>query len=136
MVRPLEIFWEHTADMDEIPVITDTGKTFCALLKELIPAFHQEDILLHFTASVINEGESQSRVTLNGRSLTALITEVAEEQRRCEGRGCEMSKPVSFPVVLFGAVPYMQVPDLVTQESVSQGNRYYLREYRSCLTRV
>ena len=40
MIRTLEIVWEHTPELAEIPVITtDTNKTFCELLKDLRPAF-------------------------------------------------------------------------------------------------
>ena len=118
MTRTLEIYWEHTPDLAEVPVITsDTKKTFCELLKELMPAFEQEGIVLKFTSRpVTSEGGAQSRVTLNGRPLGDLLVEVAEEQRRCEGRRCEMSTPVTFPVLSHRDLHYQGVPDLIIRK--------------------
>ncbi len=64
MIRTLEIVWEHTPDLAEIPVITtDTNKTFCELLKDLGPAFETEGILLKFTSRPLTSGMGvQNRV--------------------------------------------------------------------------
>ncbi len=118
MTRTLEIYWEHTPDLAEVPVITsDTKKTFCELLKELKPAFEQEGIVLKFTSRpVTSAGGEQSLVTLNGRPLGDLLVEVAEEQRYCEGRRCEMCTPVTFPVLSHRDLQYQSVPDLIIRK--------------------
>ncbi|MEI6841276.1 MAG: hypothetical protein WCK53_08420 [Methanomicrobiales archaeon] len=118
MNKTLTIFWEHTPDLSEIPLITsDTNKTFCELLKSLRPALEQEGIILRFTSrSVTGAVNAQSQVTLNGRSLGDLLIEVAEEQRRCEGRRCEMATPITFPILPHGNIPYQRVPDLIIRK--------------------
>lgn len=118
MTRTLEIVWEHSPDLTEIPVITtDTNKTFCELLKDLGPAFETEGILLRFTSlPSSNAMGGQNRVSLNGRALEDLLIEVAEEQRHCEGRRCEMSTPVTFPVISHGNNQYQGVPDLIIRK--------------------
>jgi hypothetical protein len=118
MIRTLEIEWEHSPDLDEVPVITsDTKKTFCGLLRELRPAFEREGIILRFASMPITgPAGRQCRVTLNGRLLGDLIMEVAEEQRLCEGRRCEMNIPVSFPDILMGNIQYRSVPDLILRK--------------------
>jgi|APIni6443716594_1056825.scaffolds.fasta_scaffold497832_1 hypothetical protein len=120
MTRTLEICWDHTPELAEVPVITsDTKKTFCELLKELMPAFEQEGIVLTFTSRpVTSAGGGQSQVTLNGRPLGALLVEVAEEQRHCEGRRCEMDTPVTFPVLSHRDLPYQSVPDLIIRKAL------------------
>jgi len=118
MIRILEILWEHTPGLAEIPVITsDTKKTFCGLIRELMPAFEQEDIVLKFLSRPVTSSEGiVSRVTLNGRRLEDLLVEVAEEQRLCEGRRCEMGTPVTFPLILMGDIQYQCVPDLIVRK--------------------
>ena len=118
MIRPLEISWEHGHGLTEVPVITsDTKKTFCELLKELAPAFEQEGIVLKFLSEESPDSpERSSRVTLNGRALEDLLVEVAGEQRQCEGRRCEMDKPLIFPFVLQNEVQYISVPELIIRK--------------------
>lgn len=118
MTRTLEIEWEHTPDLPEIPVITsDTKKPFCGLLRELRPAFEQEDIVLKFTSRLVTGTEGvQSRVTLNGRSLWDLIVEISEEQRLCDGRRCEMRAPIRFPTIVRKDIEFQCVPDLVIRK--------------------
>jgi hypothetical protein len=118
MIRTLEIVWEHTPDLSEIPVITtDTNKTFCELLKDLRTAFEKEGILLTFTSRPVTGAVgAQSRVILNGRALEDLLVEVAAEQRHCEGRRCEMNTPITFPVVSHGDNTYQGVPDLIIRK--------------------
>jgi hypothetical protein len=118
MIRTLEIVWEHSPELTEIPVITtDTNKTFCELLKDLGPAFETEGILLMFTSRLLTRGMGgQNRVSLNGRELEDLLIEVAAEQRHCEGRRCEMSTPVTFPVISHGNTQYQGVPDLIIRK--------------------
>ena len=118
MIRLLELLWQHTPDLPEVAVITsDPGKTFCELIRELIPAFETEGIVLKFTSSVISDpAETQSFVTLNRRCLEDLLLEVAEEQRQCEGRRCEMVIPITFPVVTKGEILYLKVPDLIIRK--------------------
>jgi hypothetical protein len=118
MIRPLEISWEHRPGLTEIPVITsDTKKTFCELLKELKPAFEHEYIILKFSSKEVpGETGQESKVILNRRSLEELLTEVAGEQRQCEGRRCEMGKPLTFPFVLKGDIQYLSVPDLIIRK--------------------
>jgi len=118
MTRTLEIFWEHTPDLSEIPLITsDTEKTFCQLLKELGPAFIQDDIFLIFTSRPMPGAiGTQSRVTLNRRPLGCLLVEVADEQRQCEGRRYEMVSSITFPVISHGGIPYQCVPDLIIRK--------------------
>jgi hypothetical protein len=117
-IRTLEIVWEHTPELAEIPVITtDTNKTFCELLKDLGPAFETEGILLKFTSRPLTSGmDVQNRVTLNGRALDDLLIEVAAEQRHCEGRRCEMSTPITFPEISHGDNLYQGVPDLIIRK--------------------
>jgi hypothetical protein len=118
MIRTLEIVWEHSPELTEIPVITtDTNRTFCELLKDLGPAFETEGILLRFISLplAIRRGV-QNRVTLNGRALDDLLIEVAAEQRHCEGRRCEMSTPITFPVISHGDNQYQGVPDLIIRK--------------------
>lgn len=104
--------------MSEVPVITsDTGKTFCELIRELRQAFETEGIVLKFTSSVItNPTETQGMVTLNRRRLEDLLLEIAKEQRQCEGRRCEMVVPITFPVVIKGKILYQKVPDLILRK--------------------
>jgi hypothetical protein len=118
MIRPLEISWEHRSGLAEVPVITsDTKKTFCELLKELKPAFEQEYIVLKFSSKEVpDERGQESRVILNKRSLEELLAEVAGEQRHCEGRRCEIGKPLTFPFVLKGDIQYLSVPDLIIRK--------------------
>jgi hypothetical protein len=118
MTRTLEIFWEHTPDLAEVQVIkSDTKKSFCELMNELMPAFEQEGIVLKFTSGPItSEARAQSQLTLNGRSLGDLLVEVAEEQRCCEGRRCEMGRPITFTVIPHGDIQYQQVPDLIIRK--------------------
>jgi hypothetical protein len=118
MIKTLEIIWEHTPDMEEVPVITsNTKKTFCILIKELRPAFEKEDIVLKFISRPITDPDRmQSRLTLNGRSLWDIIMEVAGEQRLCEGRRCEMNTPVRYPLVVVRDIQYQSVPDLVLRK--------------------
>lgn len=118
MTRTLEIEWEHTPDLPEIPVITsDTKKTFCGLLRELRPAFEQEDIVLKVTTRPVTGTEGvQSRVTLNGWPLWDLIMEISEEQRLCDGRRCEMRTPIRFPTIVYGNIQFQCVPDLVLRK--------------------
>jgi hypothetical protein len=118
MIRTLEIVWEHTPDLSEIPVITtDTNKTFCELLKDFRPAFETEGILLTFTSRPVTGAVgAQSRVILNGRALEDLLVEVATEQRHCEGRRCEMNTPITFPVISHGDNRYQGVPDLIIRK--------------------
>jgi len=118
MTRTLEIEWAHTPDLPEVPVITsDTKKSFCGLLRELRPAFEQENIVLKFTSRLGTGREGlQSRVTLNGRSLWDLIVEIAEEQRQCDGRRCEMRTPIRFPTIVRGDIQFQCVPDLVLRK--------------------
>lgn len=118
MIRTLKIFWEHTPDLSEIPVITsDTKKTFCELLMDLRPAFGQEGIVLEFISiPITGAAEAQSKVTLNGRSIEDLLVEIGEEQRNCEGRRCEMNSPIIFPVISRGDIQYKCVPDLIIRK--------------------
>jgi hypothetical protein len=118
MIRKLGILWEHTPDLAEIPVITsDSGKTFCELLREIRPALIDEGIVLKFTTSPITGITGKiSRVTINGRLLEEILLEVAKEQRYCEGRRCEMNSPVSFPVVSHGNTEYQSVPELIIRK--------------------
>ncbi|MEI6292186.1 MAG: DUF2703 domain-containing protein [Methanomicrobiales archaeon] len=118
MTRTLEIEWEHTPDLPEVPVITsDTKKSFCGLLRELRPAFKQEDIALKFTSRLVTGTEGvQNRVTLNGRSLWDIIVEVSEEQRLCDGRRCEMRTPIRFLTIVRGDIQFQCVPDLVLRK--------------------
>jgi hypothetical protein len=118
MIKTLEIIWEHTPDMEEVPVMTsDTKKTFCILIKELKPAFDKEDIVLKFISRPITgTKEMQSRLILNGRPLWDIIIEVAGEQRLCEGRRCEMSTPVRYPLIVKRDIQYQSVPDLVLRK--------------------
>jgi hypothetical protein len=118
MIRTLEIVWEHSPELTEIPVVTtDTNKTFCELLKDLGPVFEMEGILLRFTSRPLTSGlGGQNRVSLNGRALEDLLIEVAAEQRHCEGRRCEMDTPVTFPVISHGNNQYQGVPDLIIRK--------------------
>ena len=120
MIRTLEIVWEHTPDLAEIPVMTtDTNKTFCELLKDLRPAFEKEGILLTFTSRPVTGAVgTQSRVILNGSALEDLLVEVAAEQRHCEGRRCEMNTPITFSVISHGDNPYQGVPDLIIRKAL------------------
>ncbi len=118
MIRQLEILWEHGHELTEIPVITsDTKKTFCDLLKELAPAFEREGIVLKFLSKETpGAAERSSRITVNGRSVEDLLREVGEEQRQCEGRRCEMGRPLTFPFVLRGDFQYLSVPELIIRK--------------------
>jgi len=118
MIRTLEIIWEHTPDLEEVPVMTsDTKKTFCELTRELRPAFDQEDIVLKFISRPITGTNGmQSRLILNGRPLWDIIMEVAGEQRLCEGRRCEMGTPVRYPLVVVRDIQYQSVPDMVLRK--------------------
>jgi hypothetical protein len=118
MIWTLEICWEHTPDLPEVPVITqETKKTFCELLKELKSAFEQEGIVLKFTSRPITHAaDAETRLTLNGRSFGDLLVEVAEEQRQCEGRRCEMGYPITFPTIPHGDIHYQCIPDLIIRK--------------------
>jgi len=118
MTITLEICWEHTPYLPEVPVITpDTKKTFCVLLKELKAAFEQEGIILKFTSRPITcAADGETQLTLNGRSFGDLLVEVAEEQRHCEGRRCEMGNPITFPTITHGDIQYQCIPDLIVRK--------------------
>jgi hypothetical protein len=118
MSERLEIIWEHSPDQKDILFLaSDTGKTFCELLSELKPAFVEEDIILKFSqALVTDQGIHPNRVTLNGRPLDEILREVAEEQRRCEGRRYEMNLPINFPAVSRGSLTYTVVPELLLRK--------------------
>jgi len=119
MIRSLEIVWKHDPCLTEVPVITsDTKKTFCELLKELKPAFKQEDILLNFSSELVpGDPEEGRRITLNGKALEDILLEVAGEQRQCDGRRCEMNKQLVFPFVSRGDIQYLSVPDLIIRKT-------------------
>jgi hypothetical protein len=118
MIKTLEIIWEHTPDLEEVPVMTsDTNKTFCGLIRELRPAFNQEEIVLKFISRpVTSTGEIQNKLILNGRPVWDIIMEITGEQRLCDGRRCEMSTPVRYPLVVVRGIQYQTVPDLVLRK--------------------
>ena len=83
----------------------------------LAPAFEREGIVLKFLSKETpGAAERSSRITVNGRSVEDLLREVGEEQRQCEGRRCEMGRPLTFPFVLRGDFQYLSVPELIIRK--------------------
>ncbi len=120
MVVNLDILWEHYRVDGDLPFISsDTGKVLSQLLEELRPAFEQECIALSFRESVIEPGsQSKPRLLINGHLFDDVLLEVAEEQRRCEGRRWEMSLPISFPKVSVNNRFYTSAPELLFRKAL------------------